>query len=321
MSQGVSLEGSLSEGADSLDCRPLSPNIGAEVVGVDLSSSLDEATVSAIRHALLQWRVLFFRDQKMDRKQQIDFGQRFGGLSQGHPFEVSDPAYPEIFTIDRRKSESRYGRFSADEESFHTDVTAAVNPPASCIMRAETVPACGGDTVWTNLIRAYEALPTELQELADKLRAVHRYPTDATNPHRYSIDVSGEHPSVVTEKQLASEHPVVSIHPGTRERALFVNPVFTSHIVGFGSRESRKILDLFFSQIATAEFTVRFRWEPGSVAFWDNRATAHFGCIGLNLVDTNRTMHRVCVLGDIPIGPDGMRSESLKGPMLAAPST
>jgi taurine dioxygenase len=190
---------------------------------------------------------------------------------------------------------------------WHTDVTAAVNPPAASILRAEVVPEIGGDTTWTNLAAAYAGLSAPVRAFVDTLRAEHRYggsdkPTGDSNYARR-----------VNDNLLVAIHPVVRVHPVTGERALFVNPGFTSHIVDVEPRESRAILDLLYAELTRPEYTVRFRWEPGSVAFWDNRATAHLAPADLDHLDVRRTLHRVTVIGDRPVGPDGRESELVAG--------
>ena len=167
---------------------------------------------------------------------------------------------------------------------------------AASILRAETVPPYGGDTSWSNLVAAYEGLPEPFRELADKLRAKHSFAPD------YG--------------KFAAIHPVVRVHPETGERALFVSPGFTRHsreIVGLSKRHSECLLGLLYEQIARQEYTVRFRWEPGSVAFWDNRATAHLAPNDLGHLDYERVMYRITLNGDVPVGPDGRESELVEG--------
>jgi alpha-ketoglutarate-dependent taurine dioxygenase len=183
-------------------------------------------------------------------------------------------------------------------------VTPAINPPFASILRADVVPDVGGDTTWTNLVAAYEGLSAPVRELADTLWAEHTY--GATRVR------NRQSPSFGRSDLLVSRHPVVRVHPETRERALYVNPTFTSHILDVTPRESEQLLDLFFEQLARPEYTVRFRWEPGSVAFWDNRTTAHQAPRDVP-DDEPRRLHRVTLIGDVPLAPDGRRSESIAG--------
>jgi alkyl sulfatase len=298
-------------------------HIGADVTGIDLARPLDEAVVETLRAALHRYKVLFFRDQQLDHAGQVAFGRQFGELTHAHPHEEAPPEeQPEILTIDPKRYEAKYGEdFRAEQRrrysyyaGWHTDVTAAVNPPAASILRAEIVPEFGGDTTWTNLVAAYEGLSEPLREFVSTLRAVHRFGgEERPQNERYRRRIE--------DNLLVAEHPVVRVHPVTGERALFVNPGFTSHIVGLAPRESRALLDLVYAEIARPEYTVRFRWAPGSVAFWDNRATAHLAPSDLDHLDVERTLHRITLVGDRPVGPDGRESELIAGRPFTATRT
>jgi len=311
-----------------IDVRPVAGNIGAEIHGVDLRAELDDATIAEIRAALHRWKVVFFRDQHIDHAQQVAFGRRFGKLTPAHPHEDTPPeGFAEILPIDSRRYNKQFGLGTATDlkdikkrlkatydTGWHTDVTALVNPPAGSILRAEIVPPYGGDTQWTNLVAAYEGLPEPLQRLADGLRAKHSF--------GQTIFEGSEYGKKIKENPLVAIHPVVRVHPETGERALFVSPSFTSRdneIIGFGPRQSRAILDLFYEHISRAEYTVRFRWNPGDIAFWDNRATAHLGPSDVNIAEFDRVLYRVTLVGDVPVGVDGRESELIAGsPFLAA---
>jgi taurine dioxygenase len=304
-----------------IDVRPVSGHIGAEIHGVDLREDLDDAIIAEIRAALHRWKVVFFRDQHLDHAQQVAFGRRFGQLTPAHPHEDAPPeGFPEIFPIDSRRYDKLFGdknlkkRKVTYDNGWHTDVTALVNPPAGSILRAEIVPPYGGDTQWTNLVAAYEALPEPLQRLADGLRAKHSF--------GQPIFEGSDYGKKIKANPLVAIHPVVRVHPETGERALFVSPSFTARdneIIGFGPRQSRAILDLFYEQISKPEFTVRFRWNPGDIAFWDNRATAHLGPSDVNIAEFDRVLYRVTLVGDVPVGVDGRESELIAGsPFLAA---
>jgi alpha-ketoglutarate-dependent sulfate ester dioxygenase len=297
-----------------IDVRPLSGYTGAEIHGVDLSRELDDATIAEIRAALLKWKVVFFRDQSIGHAEQIAFGRRFGKLTPAHPHEDAPPdGFPEILPIDSRRYEQKFGKKRVTyDNGWHTDVTALVNPPAGSILRADIVPPYGGDTAWTNLVAAYEGLPPQLRALADTLRAKHSFSPRV---------LTGSYGEKIAANPLVAIHPVVRVHPESGERALFVSPSFTAgdnEISGFSQRQSYRILDLFYEQISRPEYTVRFRWSPGDVAFWDNRATAHLGPSDLNHLDFDRVLYRVTLEGDIPVGVDGATSELVAGsPFLA----
>lgn len=291
-----------------IEVRPVAGYIGAEIGGVDLAARLSDQAVQEIRSALLKHKVVFFRNQKrVGHGEQVAFAGRFGEVTYAHPHEDEPFAeHPEILPIDNKRFEQRYGRRIASYESrWHTDVTAAVNPPAASILRAVKVPSFGGDTTWTNLVAAYENLSAPLRALADQLRAEHRFGIHLQDSSKYLARIR--------ENPLVSIHPVVRVHPETGERALFVSPGFTSHIVGIPRHESDALLGLFFEQIARPAFTVRFRWEPGDIAFWDNRATAHLAPQDINHLDVERVLYRVTLTGDIPVGVDGVKSEIVEG--------
>lgn len=289
---------------------PIAGHIGADISGVDLSSDLSDDAVDEIRQALLKRKVVFFRNQNIDHAQQVRFAARFGEVTYAHPHEdepIED--HPQILPIDRKRFERRYGaRRTNYENRWHTDVTAAVNPPAASILRAVTVPSVGGDTTWTNLVAAYENLPASLQALANGLKAEHRFSANLRLSQR-----SSSYSRRIEENPLVSIHPVVRVHPETGERALFVNPGFTSHILDVSPSQSEKLLDIFFQQVAKPAFTVRFRWNPGDTAFWDNRAMAHLAPKDLDDTDVERVLYRVTLTGDIPVGVDGFRSQIVQG--------
>jgi alpha-ketoglutarate-dependent taurine dioxygenase len=311
--------------AAAVGVRPVAGHIGADITEVDISRPLTPEQVAVVRDALYRYKVIFFRGQHLDHASQIAFGRQFGELTYAHPHDEAPPErYPEIFTVDPRRYEERYGDDFRQETrrrqysyftGWHTDVTAAVNPPAGSILRADVVPDVGGDTQWTNLVAAYEGLSRPVQAFAGTLRAEHRYggPDGPRSGSTYARRLN--------DNLLVAIHPVVRVHPLTGERALFVNPGFTSHIVGVSARESRAILDLFYSEITKPEYTVRLRWEPGTVAFWDNRATAHLAPRDIEHLDLQRTLHRVTLVGDVPVGPDGRESELVAGQPFTARHT
>ena len=191
---------------------------------------------------------------------------------------------------------------------WHTDVTPAINPPAASVLRAEVVPEYGGDTTFTNLVAAYEGLSEPLRAFVDGLRAEHRYGAGLS---RRGLAPAGS--GIGSGKSLVARHPVVRVHPLTGERALFISPGFVSRIIGLHPEESRRLLDLLFDHLTGPQYAVRFHWEPGSVAFWDNRATAHLGPQDMDHLDVERVLHRVTLIGEVPVGTDGRESELIEG--------
>ena len=304
-----------------LDIRPLSGWTGAEIRGVDLSHPLDADTAAGIREALLRWKVVFFRDQNLDHAGQIRFGRAFGEVTAGHPYEgdVAPEGFPEIHTVSPAAYDQRYGthyrqQLGVNGPGWHADVTPLINPPFASILRAETVPAYGGDTQFSNVAAAYDGLSDPVRSFIDTLRAEHRF--GLAREAQLSNERIGDW---VRTKPLVTIHPVVRVHPETGERVLYVNPGFTSHIIGVSPRESRHLLDLLFEQVARPEYTVRFRWEPGSVAFWDNRAVLHLAPRDYEHLEGDRVLHRITLVGDVPVGIDGLPSESVAGePFVAA---
>jgi taurine dioxygenase len=297
--------------------RPLTGNTGAEVDGIDLSRPLTPEQHAAVVDALDRWKVLAFRGQDIDHAEQISFARQFGDLTYAHPYDNDPPeGFPEIFTVSPERFAQQYGitgelaqqikkRYSYTNE-WHTDVTPAINPPAASVLRAEVVPEYGGDTTFTNLVAAYEGLSPTLRSFLDGLRAEHRYGASFA---RKGQPVT----SVISENQLVSYHPVVRVHPHTGERGLFVNPGFTSRIVGLRHEESEALLALLFAEITRPAYTVRFRWDPGTVLFWDNRVTSHLGPQDLDRLDFERVLHRVTLIGEVPVGTDGVESELVQG--------
>ena len=301
--------------ASQVRARRVAGLIGAEISGVDLGHELTDEEVGDIRQALLDHKVIFFRDQDISPEQQIAFGLRFGEVTAAHPTLPPLDGYPEILVIG---GEEYFGLTTAGdddgawagaiENNWHTDVTFVHNPPLGSILKAVEIPTYGGDTAWTNLVAAYDGLSQPIKELVDGLHAVHRNEilVELGTPQGLALR------SAFTSSSYWTEHPVVRVHPETGEKALFVNPNFTSHIVGLRNKESRALLDLLYAQIADPRYTVRFHWAPGSIAFWDNRATAHLAAFDAVPGET-RTLHRITVRGDVPVGPDGFRSEVLEG--------
>jgi alpha-ketoglutarate-dependent sulfate ester dioxygenase len=300
--------------AGSVDVTPMAIHIGAEIRGVDLSRPLPPEHVSAIRAALLRWKVVFFRDQALDHRKHIALARQFGDTTAGHVVYGSDGDYPQIYSVAKDRKANRFqGQVLFRPWSgWHTDITAAINPPAASILRGEVVPPYGGDTQFTNLVAAYDALSPVMRAFVDGLRGIHRF---APPP---GVDSTPEYQELMRKRTLVSEHPIVRVHPESGERALYVSPSFLKSIVGLSARESQVVLEFLWEHIVRPEFTVRFRWAPGSVAFWDNRATAHLAPRDIFDSDFDRQFYRVTLVGDVPVGVDGKPSRALEGDAIAA---
>jgi taurine dioxygenase len=278
-----------------LGVERLGPAFGA-VVELDLAAADDEQ-IAAVRAALTEHKVLFFRRQHLDPDSQIAFGSRLGELTASHPVVAGlDEEHTEIYALD-----------SADDgfsDIWHTDVTFVKRPPLGSILRAVTLPPHGGDTSWIDLELAFSSLSPPVQRLAEELTALH----DGSQEFGYHLAQrrGGRGSEWDGETFTALEtvaHPVVRVHPETGRRSLFVNPGFTVRIAGVSDAESRYLLDLFFAHLTKPEHIVRHRWAPGDVAMWDNRATAHYA--NADYGDARRVMHRVTLRGDAPAGVEG----------------
>ena len=287
----------------SIDVIPLSQHTGAEIRGVALAPDLDDATIGAIRAALLEWKVVFFRDQHLDRDAHVALGARFGEVTPAHP--TLPPRFadrPEIVVIEKDTHGDDPDETILDHR-WHSDVTYVEAPPMGSILRAVEVPPYGGDTEWTNLAAAYAGLSEPLRSMIDGLTAVH---------HNVLHLVRGEPNQLQRDfesTRLRARHPVVAVHPETGERVLYVNPDFTSHIPELTRQESTHVLACLHEQLASREFTVRFPWAPGSVAFWDNRATAHRAPADVP-AGHHREMERITLRGERLVGTDGFVSST-----------
>jgi alpha-ketoglutarate-dependent taurine dioxygenase len=275
--------------ATELDIRPLSPLIGAEIHGIDLSRPLGEAGVTAVRQALNTHHVVFFRDQELSPDQQAAFAAQFGVVTEGHPVIAAIEEHAKVLAIDGREDRANW---------WHTDVTFLQTPAFGSILYMLEVPDVGGDTMWASLQDAYDRLSEPVRAMCDQLIAIHHDPWFAAE-----VDAKGgyEWHGERHEKLLPAIHPVVRTHPENGRNGLFVNPHFTQMIFGLSPNESAAILDMLYRHCQQPELTCRFRWRPGSVAFWDNRATLHYAIDDYG--DATRIGHRVTLQGDVPYGP------------------
>jgi taurine dioxygenase len=268
-------------------CRAL----GAIVSGVDLSEDLPQSVIDRLSGLLIEHQILFFRNQEITPQAQCRFAARFGSLHVNPIYPVL-PELPEIMLIDTHEG------FLPDNDNWHTDVTFSQTPPLAGILAAKRLPTTGGDTLWSSMSAAYEALSEPVRRLLDGLTAQHsvaksfpaeRWQNDPAFKERYERAVA-KHPPV--------NHPVVRTHPVSGRKGLFVNEGFTTHINGLTSRESETLLAFLFAHVGRPEFTVRWRWSVNDVAFWDNRVTQHYAIA--DYLPERRTMHRATVNGDRP---------------------
>ena len=270
---------------------PLGPAFGAEVTGIDVARASDDE-LAELRSALVTHKVLFLRDQFIDAATQIEFGRRIGELTIGHPVHDSGDVPDEVYAID-----SQDNGFA---DVWHTDVTFMPRPPLGSILRPVVLPPNGGDTSWADSQLAYDSLSEPVRRLADQLTAVH----DGNREFGYYLAQRGKG-NLWEGEQVTRltpvEHPVVRVHPESGRRGLFVNPGFTSHIVGVSDAESRGLLDLLYAHLTKPEHIVRHRWRLGDLVLWDNRSTAHYA--NRDYGGRHRVMHRITLRGDVPVGP------------------
>lgn len=283
-----------------LDVVPLSGSIGAVIRGLDLRT-LDDDTVAAVRRVWLERKVVFFTGQDLSPEEHLAFATRFGEPTEGHPVVPGLPDRPEVFEIDytaARQLYSTYGDVSTRARgiSWHTDVTFVKRPPLGSILRAVVVPPAGGDTLFSDQQAAYEGLSPALQGFLSTLTAVH----DGRAQFSGLLDLVGEGrwEGEAFRSLEPVEHPAVRIHPETGAKVLFVNPGFTSHIKELERPESDALLAFLYQHSVKAEYTVRYHWNQGDIAFWDNRATQH-SVVG-DFGDQHRVIQRVTLRGDEP---------------------
>lgn len=269
-----------------IEVEPIASALGAEVRGVDLRTPLDAKAEQEIHDAWMAHHVLFFRDQDVEPEQHKGFARRFGDLHV-HPVlpSMKDQGHPEIVILESNEDVP----FVA--ELWHSDVTFERKPPLGSVLRGAIVPEHGGDTMWSSMYAAYEALSDSMQRFLSGLRAHHD---------------GGGFRAIATEDQkgaLAKDekttHPVIRTHPVTKRRGIYVNPTFTKRIEGMKSKESDAILRFLYEHVTSPEFTCRFRWRKNSIAMWDNRCTQH-RVIADNL-KAHRRMERVTICGDEPL--------------------
>jgi alpha-ketoglutarate-dependent sulfate ester dioxygenase len=300
MRQKIPYGGSMS----SLDIFPVAGRIGAHISGVNLATDLSDSIIAEIRKALVQYKVIFFRNQQLDADGQINFARRFGSITTAHPTVPSLDGHPEVLDLD-------YSRSSSRANVWHTDVTFVDQPPLGSILRALVIPAVGGDTLWANTETAYQDLPTHLRDLADTLWALH------SNAYDYATASAGDLPEDVKKYRDVFQstvyetlHPVVRVHPESGERGLLLGG-FVRQVKGLSSTESADIVRLLQSYVTRPENTVRWRWQVGDIAFWDNRSTQHYAVADYG--DHPRRVQRVTIAGEASVSIDGRTSQALKG--------
>lgn len=257
--------------------------IGAEIRGLDLSAPLTPAVREELNRALLEWKVLFFRRQHLSSEDQRAFARAWGPLETNPLLAAGDSE--EVVRLDRTA-------VPTFENVWHTDVTFRERPALGAVLQLREVPPVGGDTMWADMAAAYDNLPQDVKDRIDGARAVHDFIPgfERFTPQERLAALQDEFPPV--------EHPVVRRHPETGRRMLFVNASFTTRIVGMDRAESDRLLRLLFQQAQVPEFQVRYQWQAGDIAFWDNRATQHYAVNDYG--PHRRVAERVAIEGDAP---------------------
>jgi len=252
-----------------IEVRPIAGAIGAEIHNVDVGQDLDDGTIADIRKALLDHCVIFFRDQKLDAERHKAFTRRFGEIFI-HPNYVGMQADPEIVVITREPGDKHIVG-----EDWHADTTMVREPPMGAILYGVEVPPYGGDTLFANQYLAYETLSEGMQRMLAGLKAVHSDRTVAGPQANKNANRSTKVRQDADWRETVSVHPVVATHPETKRKLLYVNASYTQGFEGMTEEESRPLLRYLLEHGHRPEFTCRFRWETGSIAFWDNRVCKH----------------------------------------------
>jgi taurine dioxygenase len=282
----------------SIEVKPIAGALGAEIGGIDLAKPLSNSAADAVRRALVDHLVIFFRDQRITPEQQLGVSRLFGPLSRV-PYVKHMDAYPDIIAVLKEADERGISTFG---NAWHSDFSFLEEPPMGSVLHALEVPSHGGDTLWANMYDAYDALSPGMKRMLDPLRAMHSgrpygeggVPADL----RTSRSIGIERGRKEADREVAQ--PVVRVHPESGRKALFVNSIYTTRFEEMSEAESRPLLDFLFQHCIRPEFTCRFRWTPNALAIWDNRCTLHYA---VNDYDgTRRLMHRTTIAGERPVG-------------------
>ncbi len=277
-------------GPSKIQVRPLSPAIGAEIIGVDLGRALDDAVFADILDTWHRHLVILFRDQTLSEEDQVRFAERFGSPARIHTpqFATSHPAVMLISNI--RKDGKLIGALPDGEMQFHSDQCHQEKPAMASLLYAIEIPSKGGDTLFANGYLAYETLPEAVKRRIEGRKAVNAYDYDSAATKRGG-DVGTAAPSYA--------HPVVRTHPATGRKALYVNRLMTRRIEGLPAEESDELLNLLFDHQENPDFIYAHVWRPGDLLMWDNRCALHartdFSA------DERRLLRRVTILGEKPV--------------------
>jgi taurine dioxygenase len=274
--------------------KPVAGALGAEIAGVDLARPIDDATFAEIHKAHLEHLVLFFRDQEITDEELAAFGRRFGALAALPPHRQFPGKFPELLVIDKKPEDKLVFGWE-----WHSDTTHLEVPSLGSVLYAKIIPPVGGDTLFANQYMAYETLSDGMKALLDGMVAVHSNGRILRTLEENEIPAPGTEAASAGFANGWAEHPVVRTHPETSRKALFVNELHTERLKGMTVEESQPLLRFLYDHGSRPEFTCRFRWRKGSVAFWDNRSVQH---LALNdYPGERRLMHRVQIKGTRPV--------------------
>ena len=281
-----------------LSIRALSRSCGAEVSGIDLTRALPEETVRQLHRALAENGILLFRGARLTPEQHIAFSRHFGPLETHVVGEFNLPEHPEVFVVSNVKEEGRLKGAVYAGQYWHSDLSYMKKPSLGSLLLCREMPETGGDTMWANMYLAYDSLSEVMKKFLGGLQAIHDY----SNAYDKYFSKLKERPPLTPEQRAKTppvEQPVIRTHPVTRRKALYVNPGFTTGIVGMPEEESQPILDFLFRHSTRQEFVYRHKWLVDDLIFWDNRCSMHYALADYDF-SVRRHMHRTTVAGDEP---------------------
>jgi taurine dioxygenase len=278
--------------------RPLSRACGAEVTGIDLKRPLDPPSVERLHRALGEHGILLFRGVDLTPGEHVAFSRHFGPLETHVVGEFNLPEQPEVFVVSNVREEGKLKGAVYAGQYWHSDLSYMKKPSLGSLLLCREMPEVGGDTMWANMVLAYETLSEVMKSFLSDLKAVHDY------SHAYDTYFAHlkERPPLTPEQRAKTppvEQPMVRTHPVTGRKALYVNPGFTKAIVGMPKEESQPILQMLFAHSTRPEFTYRHKWRVNDLVFWDNRCTMHYALADYDF-SVRRHMHRTTVAGDVP---------------------
>ena len=272
------------------EINSLTPTIGAEISGIDLSNNLNSQDLDNIYKNLIDHKVIFFRNQNLKPEDHITFAKSFGDIEPPHPIYPHVENFPEITLLENDPTNP------PDTDEWHTDVTFKTEPPFTSILYSKEIPPSGGDTLWCSLIAIYDALPENIKIELESKRAIHDMGAFRNNFNSEDNEEYSKKLNAGFEKFGNAVHPVVKVHPILNKKFLYINPSFTRHIIGMDMTDSNNLLSYLFSFMTKPQYQVRFKWTPHTLALWDNRCTMHYA-IG-DYMPHRRVMNRITVLND-----------------------